>query len=423
MKLTHAGRATVALPLLLVTAASATAQDVRSLPVEDRPLEGEPAPVFTVGSDVGEDWELFSGVVAVAFDAAGSLYILDRDNGRIMVVDPEGRKLRQIGRKGGGPGELQFPTGLAVVRDGRVVVSDAARASLSVFDPDGSFVYTLPLNGRGLAMPGLRADTDGGVVFAGSQMGMAGPGHSLEPLDHVPILARGPGVGDSTRVVFRAPSPRPQVTARSPAAGRTTVVVEPPPTFSPAVHWAPVAGGGLAVAYEADWRVHLLDGSGQVVRVLERPLPARDVTARDREVARERRRESLASGRGAIRVESRNGARTMAAGAAMSPQEMEEALSEMRFAETVPVIRGVVADWEGRIWVARNGPDLRRSGPIDVLAPDGAYVGTIPEEVLPDAFGPAGLAAYIERDEMDVERVVVRRLPPEWRGGGSGLES
>ena len=30
---------------------------------------------------------------------------------------------------------------------------------------------------------------------------------------------------------------------------------------------------------------------------------------------------------------------------------------------------------------------------------------------MPDAFGPDGLAAFIETDEFDVETVVVRRLP------------
>ncbi|WP_420449809.1 hypothetical protein [Candidatus Palauibacter sp.] len=30
---------------------------------------------------------------------------------------------------------------------------------------------------------------------------------------------------------------------------------------------------------------------------------------------------------------------------------------------------------------------------------------------LPDAFGPEGLAAFIERDELDVQTVIVKRLP------------
>ena len=30
---------------------------------------------------------------------------------------------------------------------------------------------------------------------------------------------------------------------------------------------------------------------------------------------------------------------------------------------------------------------------------------------MPDAFGPNGMAAFIEHDELEVARVVVRRLP------------
>ena len=44
---------------------------------------------------------------------------------------------------------------------------------------------------------------------------------------------------------------------------------------------------------------------------------------------------------------------------------------------------------------------------------DGEYAGTFPAGAtrMPNAFGPDGLAAFIERDEFDVATVVVRRLP------------
>jgi len=52
-------------------------------------------------------------------------------------------------------------------------------------------------------------------------------------------------------------------------------------------------------------------------------------------------------------------------------------------------------------------------GPIDVLTPDGRYLGTFPAEemAMPGAFGPDGLAAFVEVDELGVQSVVVRRLP------------
>ena len=75
------------------------------------------------------------------------------------------------------------------------------------------------------------------------------------------------------------------------------------------------------------------------------------------------------------------------------------------------MIRGLGVTWDGHIWVLRRGDDPVSDGPIDVLTPDGRYPGSYPAgaTTLPDAFGPDGLA-FIERNELDVETVVVRRL-------------
>ncbi len=62
-------------------------------------------------------------------------------------------------------------------------------------------------------------------------------------------------------------------------------------------------------------------------------------------------------------------------------------------------------------------PGASDPGPIDVLAPDGRYVGTFPagRREMPDAFGPDGLAAFLGTDEFDVPVITVRRLPQDVR--------
>lgn len=62
-----------------------------------------------------------------------------------------------------------------------------------------------------------------------------------------------------------------------------------------------------------------------------------------------------------------------------------------------------------------TGRIVGEPGPIDLVTPEGNYLGTITGSRLPDAISRGGLAAYIERDENDVERVIVRRLPESWR--------
>ena len=60
---------------------------------------------------------------------------------------------------------------------------------------------------------------------------------------------------------------------------------------------------------------------------------------------------------------------------------------------------------------SQDRPRPRRPAPIDILTPDGAYVGTLANAAMPVAFGPDGLAAWLEINELDVPVVVVRRLP------------
>ena len=85
---------------------------------------------------------------------------------------------------------------------------------------------------------------------------------------------------------------------------------------------------------------------------------------------------------------------------------------EPRFYPEIPVLRSLSTTWEGRIWVQRRGDEPGSPGPIDVLTGDGRYVGTFAADAkVPDAFGPNGMAAFVEFDEFDVARVVARRLP------------
>ena len=89
-----------------------------------------------------------------------------------------------------------------------------------------------------------------------------------------------------------------------------------------------------------------------------------------------------------------------------------------QFYHEIPVLRELAATWEGGLWVRRRGrePDSD-DGPTDVIDASGRYVGTLPQEdaEMPAAFGPDGLAAFIELDEFDVATVVVRRLPAALR--------
>ena len=93
-------------------------------------------------------------------------------------------------------------------------------------------------------------------------------------------------------------------------------------------------------------------------------------------------------------------------------------VENMQFHAEVPVIAAVRVTWGGSLWVERSTePGTSGPGLIDVLGADGRYVGTFPagQLTMPDAFGPDGLAAFVETDEFDVPVITVRRLPRQVR--------
>lgn len=104
----------------------------------------------------------------------------------------------------------------------------------------------------------------------------------------------------------------------------------------------------------------------------------------------------------------------------------------------IPVIDDLRSTWTGGVWGRRTPEDgypredhmfgsvvtgfafntsPAPASPIDVVRKDGRYVGTFAKgtATMPVAFGPDGLAAWVELDELDVPTVIARRLSEEVR--------
>jgi hypothetical protein len=82
-----------------------------------------------------EDAAVLGRPVALALGPDG-LYVADALDCAVKVFSRRGRFLRSFGRKGSGPGELNFPSGVAVERDG-VVVADKLNFRIQIFSRDG----------------------------------------------------------------------------------------------------------------------------------------------------------------------------------------------------------------------------------------------------------------------------------------------
>jgi hypothetical protein len=204
----------------------------------------------------------------------------------------------------------------------------------------------------------------------------------------------------------------PSLTPRVEERGRGVSITTLPPNWTPALTFGVLPNGGLGVAHEAEYRVQVVSAAGRVERIIERPIAPRRGTPKDKEAWVKREAESmlgiLQSGRTVRSAGSVSGTGPTRSG-------IEEMLRGAAWLDVIPVLRRVNADAQGRIWIARTPDDFGVYGPVDIVRADGAYIGTVPHAILPGAVSRSGLAAFIERDELGVEHVTVKRLPTTWQ--------
>lgn len=450
-RLCHAALGSISL-LPLASAASVAQTPVVELPAEDVELSAEFEEVFRVGG-YGDEWQLLTSVASLGFDASGNLYIADSgtddDDMRILVVDSLGAFVTQFGRAGEGPGEFRQVSSAVTFRDGTTVVADFLHRSYHVFRPDGELdrmvrfpselTEAVDDNRLGITLPRsikgylLRGEA-GGTLLA-------------YPYRVVTSIVEETPDGGTT---FRAPTTSPRLFERLDLDGDQVIAEEisraweppgaegmaSPPAFAPKLLFDVLPGGGLVFSDSTAYAIKFAASDGIITRVLTRPNRPRAVTEEMRDQYRKRLVEEV----------------ERELGCSECPADIRRALHEMYGYENslsnaasfpvhheIPVVDGLRSTWTGSVWVRRTPVDgypweddvfggavtgfAPNTSPapassIDVINADGRYVGTFPPEsgaVMFAAFGPNGLVAYTEKDDLEVPTVVVKRIPPDVR--------
>jgi peptidylamidoglycolate lyase len=89
----------------------------------------------------GVDGSHFNRPTDVAVASDGSFYVSDGyENSRVIKFDANGKFLSEWGTKGKGPGQFDLPHGIAVDAAGRVFVVDRNNARVQVFDGRGNYL-------------------------------------------------------------------------------------------------------------------------------------------------------------------------------------------------------------------------------------------------------------------------------------------
>ena len=332
--------------------------------------------VGTIEAGRPESFGEIKGLVGLE---GGGFAVLESQAMELRVFAAAGSHVATHGQQGEGPGEFVGANGLMLDPSGRIWVPDSYAARMSVFDPEDGFVDSFPFTSfvRGWVWTGAMAAD--GRILKHSTSTMRVFDSTMTELPSLALPPAAEDVGDEDPSIFLVES----------ASGWSVRQVP----FYPggATAFDPSGAMWSAAFGDPSHRVHkwMPGGDTLVVAVTERPpLP---VTSAERD---------------SVIAEVR---------AWLREQGVETEADWSRIPDVKPAVQGLFTSAEGNLWVQTSSP----GGGItyDVLAPDGAYLGSTAPAPLETVFWLRPVVrgdSYwtVVFDELDVPYVVRARITP-----------
>jgi hypothetical protein len=322
------------------------------------------------GADSGPEAFVRVHPTSVGADSDGRLYVLDAGTFSVTIFDRDGEVVRSFGRRGGGPGEFDFPTDLAVTPDGRVGVYDFGVRGLVRFNPDGSVLPSIEMPGttRKFALHGDR------VIGAFRSATASADSTQQRVLDFAPA--------DTITLFARN---EPQATSINVGCMRIGL----PPIYTQDIAWG-----------ANPQRTVIADPVTYSIRVFEN---GRQTAEWRRNVATIETTPDFAA------VEVGGDSMRFQAGPNRCAISAREAVESIGYAPFVPLIRDLLVAPDGRVFAERR--TLPGQTLIDIFATDGAYLGTLPAGTpFPAAFRSSDELVTVEQDSLELRHVNVYRL-------------
>ena len=221
------------------------------------------------GEETGPGAVLKPGQYAI--DRQNRVYVYESGEGVIKVFGEDGRFLRNVGRKGQGPGEFAQAYFLGFSPDGRLLVTDFQNRRTSIFGPEGDFLDSYQWT-ENVSIPYLVLD--GAYVAAMSVFEEGASKIFLKTYDFE---------GKELRAWGRFTSPAMKMVTRSTGGGGGV-------TFAISVPYSPrsvLAGDDrflrLYHCLNDTYLIEVYDAEGRLFRRIDRPYERVRVTAADKD--------------------------------------------------------------------------------------------------------------------------------------------
>ena len=373
---------------------------VRTVGAVDSAIARQLVPELSIGQLDGPEEYIFGSVGDVLPRRDGGVYVWDYQSDALRRYDSSGTFVRQVGRKGGGPGEYESPIGMDLLHDGRLAIWDAQHQRVNLYDTAGTFVSSWRAPTNHFLQRALLVDSAGRIDL---QMPLAPDDPTKPTMDRRLGIVR--FQSDGSAVDSLAPPAMPElaglevttvIDGKVVGSGRYYIQYVPQPTWSP----SPL---GYIVSTTADRYAVLLGRPGHPMRI-ERDVPDVPVEAAERDAIRA----------GLTRMIQRRQPGWSWNGPDVPARK--------------PAVARLTVDADGRVWVGRSLPSVklppaeddtthtpRWSSPnaYDIYSPDGRLLGYLPVPKRTWIMRARGDTLWGSvRDSLDVETVVRFRVQP-----------
>ncbi len=291
-----------------------------------------------IGAEEGEGPEVFGRIGLLAEDAGGRIWAFETTEQQFKVFDASGRFIRTVGRRGGGPGEMQQANGVVVRPDGHLLVVDMQGGRISLFDTAGTYLNGYSISGGFSTTPWPgRVDRNGRLY------------------NPVPI----PAADDFRFVLVRHDSAMTPLDTLTPPRGGADHFFEhrreggsswAAVPYAPRFTWR-LSPEGDFWGLTGDYRLLRITGAGDTVRVVTKPHLPVPVSAAEKDSAVARLKWFTDQG---------------------------GKVDRGRIPDTKPVAQGFQVADDGYLWVNATRADTSETNRVfEVFDPEGRYLGEV----------------------------------------------